>query len=66
MNAMGATVMDINLLRSAVTVLGLLLFVGLWIWAFSRRRRADFDAAARLPLLEPDPPASGRAGEGAR
>ena len=42
--------MDINDLRSAVTVIGLLLFLGLVVSVFSRRRRAEFDAAARLPF----------------
>jgi len=42
--------MDINDLRSAVTVIGLLLFLGLVVWVFSGRRRHAFDEAARLPL----------------
>jgi cytochrome c oxidase cbb3-type subunit 4 len=42
--------MDINDLRSAVTVIGLLLFLALVVWAYSARRRAAFDAAARLPF----------------
>ena len=28
----------------------LVLFIGGWIWAWSPRRKAGFDAAARLPL----------------
>lgn len=35
------------------TLLLLLIFVGIFIWAFDRRRRADFEAASQLPL-EPD------------
>ena len=42
--------MDINDLRSAVTVLGLLLFLALVAWVYSARRRGAFDAAARLPF----------------
>jgi cytochrome c oxidase cbb3-type subunit 4 len=42
--------MDINDLRSAVTVIGLLLFLGLVVWVFSGRRQSAFDAAARLPF----------------
>ena len=42
--------MDINDLRSAVTVLSLLLFVGIVAWAWSRRNQADFEAAAQLPF----------------
>lgn len=42
--------MDINDLRSAVTVTGLLLFLALVVWAYGSRRRSAFDAAARLPF----------------
>lgn len=47
-------------LRSLITVVLLLLFVGLWFWAFSKKRRDDFDAAARLPLEDDDRPAPER------
>ena len=53
--------MDINDLRSAVTVLGLLLFLGLVGWIWDRRRRAAFEDAARLPFLEEDAAASAAA-----
>lgn len=42
--------MDINLLRSIVTVLALAVFIGIVIWAWSRRNQARFDEAARLPF----------------
>ena len=42
--------MDINDLRSATTVVSLLLFVGLMVWTWRPRARADHDAAARLPF----------------
>jgi len=42
--------MDINDLRSAVTVLGLLLFLVLVCRVYAGRRRQEFDEAARLPL----------------
>ncbi len=44
--------MDINDVRSAVTVIGLLLFLALVVWVYSRGRKAAFDEAARLPFLE--------------
>ena len=34
------------------TLLSMLAFVAIFAWSMSRRRRADFDAAARLPLEE--------------
>lgn len=37
-------------LHVALTVLSFLIFVGIAIWAFSRRRKRDFDEAARLPF----------------
>jgi cytochrome c oxidase cbb3-type subunit 4 len=42
--------MDVNTLRSIVTVVSLLCFVGIVGWAWSRRNQAAFDEAARLPL----------------
>ncbi len=44
--------MDINDLRGFLTALLLFSFVGLVIWAWSSRRKADFDASAALPLEE--------------
>lgn len=37
-------------LSSAVTIVWFLAFVALCVWAWSGRRRKDFDAAAQLPL----------------
>ena len=42
------------MLSGIITSILLVLFVGGWIWAWSPRRKADFDAAARLPLDESD------------
>ena len=45
--------MDVNLLRSVTTLFMFLVFIGIVAWAMAGRRRADFDAAAQLPFLEP-------------
>jgi cytochrome c oxidase cbb3-type subunit 4 len=42
--------MDINDLRSIVTVLAFIAFVGILWWAFSDRRKETYEAAAMLPL----------------
>jgi cytochrome c oxidase cbb3-type subunit 4 len=42
--------MDIGLLNGLFTLGLLLAFIGLVAWAWSRRRKTDFDAAAQLPL----------------
>ena len=47
--------MDINTLRNTITLLGLGLFLGLTVWAYSRRRRAAFAEAAQLPFLDSRP-----------
>ena len=44
--------MDINDLRSIVTVLSVLAFAGIVGWVFSRRNRKRFDEAAMLPFAE--------------
>ncbi|WP_370690366.1 cbb3-type cytochrome oxidase subunit 3 [Hydrogenophaga sp.] len=41
-----------NDLRSIVTVVSLITFVGIVVWAWSKRNKADFDEAARLPFNE--------------
>jgi cytochrome c oxidase cbb3-type subunit 4 len=47
--------MDIGTVRGLVTLALLVAFVALVFWAWSRKRKADFDEAAKLPL-EDDPP----------
>ncbi|MBP9953352.1 MAG: cbb3-type cytochrome c oxidase subunit 3 [Ottowia sp.] len=42
--------MDINLLRSIVTVVAFVVFIGIVFWAWSRRNKERFDEAARLPF----------------
>ncbi|AOW13684.1 cytochrome oxidase [Hydrogenophaga crassostreae] len=44
--------MDINDLRSAVTVVSLLTFLGIVAWAWSRSKKADFEEAAQLPFQD--------------
>ena len=44
--------MDINLLRSLVTVVSLVSFVGIVVWAFGTGRRERFDEAAHLPFAD--------------
>jgi len=41
---------DINTLRSMVTVVSLVAFIGLIVWAFSRKNSAAFEEAANLPF----------------
>ncbi len=44
--------LDPEALSSVVTIVWFLAFVALCVWAWSGRRRKDFEAAARLPLEE--------------
>ena len=43
---------DINDLRSLLIVVLFVAFIGLCVWAWSSRRRTDFEASAALPLEE--------------
>jgi cytochrome c oxidase cbb3-type subunit 4 len=45
---------DINMLRSIVTVVALVVFVGIVVWAWSARNRTRFEEAARLPFENDD------------
>ena len=44
--------MDINALRVVVTLLSFAAFVGIVVWAVSRRRTQAFSEAAQLPFLD--------------
>jgi cytochrome c oxidase cbb3-type subunit 4 len=43
---------DLNTLRSAITVLAFACFIGIFLWAWSGRNRASFDEAKRLPFAD--------------
>jgi cytochrome c oxidase cbb3-type subunit 4 len=45
----------VNLLsdmRSVVTLVSMATFIGIVLWAYSARRKNDFDEAARLPFAD--------------
>ncbi|GBG00943.1 hypothetical protein AZSI13_02700 [Azospira sp. I13] len=46
--------MDINDLRSIVTVLAFFSFVGIVWWAYGKGARKGFDEAANLPFADDD------------
>ncbi len=48
--------LDINTLRSAVTGISFLIFIGIMVWAYRPARKTEFDEAAQLPFSD----ASGR------
>ncbi|MBT8089223.1 MAG: cbb3-type cytochrome c oxidase subunit 3 [Gammaproteobacteria bacterium] len=44
--------MDMNDLRGILTAVIFFAFIGICIWAWSSRRKKDFEATAALPLEE--------------
>ena len=46
--------MDINTLRSIVTLLAFAAFIGIVVWSWSLRNQATFDEAAKLPFRQDD------------
>ncbi len=38
--------------RSIITVISMLTFIGIVAWAYSGRRKADFEEAANLPFAD--------------
>lgn len=42
--------MDINTLRIIATVVSFIAFIGIVVWAWSRKRENDFKDAANLPF----------------
>ncbi len=43
---------DINDIRALFTVLVFVSFIGVWIWAWSDKRKQAFEEAANLPFVE--------------
>ena len=46
--------MNYSDLSSVMTVVMMAVFVGIVVWAWSRRNQADFDEAAQLPFRQDD------------
>ncbi|AMC99762.1 CcoQ/FixQ family Cbb3-type cytochrome c oxidase assembly chaperone [Halomonas chromatireducens] len=46
--------MDTGTFRGIITFLLIVAFLGITWWAYSRRRKPDFDEAANLPFAEED------------
>ncbi|MEO6023468.1 MAG: cbb3-type cytochrome c oxidase subunit 3 [Burkholderiales bacterium] len=44
--------MDINSLRSFITVLTFVVFIAIIVWAWSGRRKSAFEQAALLPFAD--------------
>lgn len=44
--------MDYSFLSSLMTVMMLIVFLAITVWAYDGRRRAQFDEASRLPFDE--------------
>jgi cytochrome c oxidase cbb3-type subunit 4 len=42
--------MDLAMFHAYWTVLLFIIFVGIWIWAWSAKRKSSFDEAARMVL----------------
>ncbi len=49
--------MDNGTINGVIIILLIISFVGLTLWAYSKRRKPDFDEAANLPFADEDEPA---------
>ena len=56
--------MDINTFYGLLTLLLLILFIGIVLWAYSSKRKEQFDEAARLPLEDDDGPRDNNSQQG--
>jgi cytochrome c oxidase cbb3-type subunit 4 len=52
--------MDINIIRGVLTIVLIIAFLGLVVWAWSSKRKETFDKLSQMPLEEDD----GQAPEG--
>ena len=46
--------MDINTVRTTVTVVSFLVFIGIVLWAWSARNASRFEEASQVPFNEDD------------
>ena len=46
--------MDINTLRGLSTIFVMIAFISICLWAFSGRKKEDFEDAAKLPFQDDD------------
>ena len=53
-NIEAGAIMNFTLLSSVFTVISLLVFLGIWYWAFAGKNKARFEALAYLPLEQDD------------
>lgn len=44
--------MDINTIRGLTTLVALIAFLSVAFWAYSSRRKSDFEEAASLPFVD--------------
>ena len=44
--------MDINTWRGIATIVVMVTFIGICLWAYSARRKQGFDEAANLPFAD--------------
>ena len=49
--------MSVTFVQSVWTVMAMAVFIGIVVWAFSRRKKADFEKAGRM-ALDDDKPAT--------
>jgi cytochrome c oxidase cbb3-type subunit 4 len=47
--------MDMDLIRAGALIMLMIGFIGLWIWAWSKKRKPEFDRASRIPLEDDTP-----------
>ena len=47
--------MDYSLIQAVWTIVVMVLFVGIVLWAYSGKRRQHFEEAAQIPFIEDTP-----------
>ena len=47
--------MSVSFVQSVWTVIAMVVFIGIVVWAFSKRKKADFEKAGRMALDDDKP-----------
>jgi cytochrome c oxidase cbb3-type subunit 4 len=52
--------MDINTWRGIATIVVMIAFLGICFWAYSSKRKSDFNEAANLPFADEEKDGNGQ------
>ena len=47
--------MDTGIIQAVWTIIVMVIFISIFLWAWSKRNKKSFDSASRIPMNDDDP-----------